>query len=115
MRNDVSDPAAECVTLVRLLRSRALQQPDRLGFTFLGNSDAEEIDLTWAELDRRARAIGVSLQQAGAGGGAVLLMCSPGLEYLAAFFGCLYAGAAAVPVYPPNPSQLNRSLPRLRA
>src|SRR5206468_9906793 len=37
------------------------------------------------------------------------------LEYIAAFFGCLYAGAIAVPAYPPHPVRLERSLPRLRA
>src|SRR6185369_14635948 len=40
----------------------------------------------------------------------VLLLYPPGLEYIAAFFGCLYAGAVAVPVYPPTSE---RSLPRL--
>jgi acyl-CoA synthetase (AMP-forming)/AMP-acid ligase II len=34
------------------------------------------------------------------------------LEYIAAFFGCLYAGATAVTVYPPKS---NNSMPRLRA
>jgi acyl-CoA synthetase (AMP-forming)/AMP-acid ligase II len=115
MRKGVSDPTAECSTLVQLLRWRALHQPDRLAFTFLVNGDSEERHLTWAGLDRKACAIAASLQQAGATGGRVLLMYSPGLEYIAAFFGCLYAGAAAVPVYPPNPSQLNRGLSRFRA
>ena len=36
-------------------------------------------------------------------GDRVLLLVPPGLDYVAAFFGCLYAGAVAVPAYPPNP------------
>jgi acyl-CoA synthetase (AMP-forming)/AMP-acid ligase II len=32
----------------------------------------------------------------------VLLLFPPGLEYIAGFFGCLYAGVAAVPAYPPQ-------------
>jgi len=36
----------------------------------------------------------------------------PGLDYISAFFGCLYAGVIAVPAYPPKP---DRSLPRLQA
>ena len=35
----------------------------------------------------------------------VLLLYPTGLEYAAAFFGCLYAGAIAVPLYPPRPGR----------
>ena len=31
-----------------------------------------------------------------------MLLYAPGLAYVEAFFGCLYAGLAAVPVYPPR-------------
>ena len=41
----------------------------------------------------------------------VLLLYPPGLEYVAALFGCLYAGAVAVPAYPPR---FNRPMLRLR-
>ena len=58
--------------------------------------------LTWGELDRRARAIAAALTEAGAAGERALLLYPPGLDYLAAFFGCLYAGTVAVPVYPPR-------------
>ncbi len=68
--------------------------------------------LTYGELDARARSIGALLQEHGARGERALLLYPPGLEYIAAFFGCLYAGAVAVPAYPPR---LNRSLPRLRS
>src|SRR5262249_20589376 len=49
------------------------------------------------------------------GGQPALLVYPPGLEFISAFFGCLYGGAIAVPVYPPDPMRLERSLPRLRA
>jgi acyl-CoA synthetase (AMP-forming)/AMP-acid ligase II len=45
----------------------------------------------------------------------VLLLHPPGLEYVAALCGCLYAGAIAVPAYPPDPMRLQRTLPRLQA
>jgi acyl-CoA synthetase (AMP-forming)/AMP-acid ligase II len=45
----------------------------------------------------------------------VLLLYPPGLEFIAAFFGCLYARAIAVPLPPPNLAQPHRALPRLRA
>lgn len=71
--------------------------------------------LTHKELDRRARAIGSHLQNLGATGERALLLYPPGLEYIAALFGCLYAGVVAVPAYPPDPLRIERTLPRLRA
>ena len=65
-----------------------------------------------AELDQHARAIGALLQSLNAKHQPVLLLYPPGLNYIAAFFGCLYGGAIAVPVYPPTS---RRSLPRLAA
>src|SRR5215213_7252934 len=97
-------------TLVELLRARAESQADKNAYTFLIDGETEETSLSYGELDRRARAIGARLQSLSAKDQPVLLLYPPGLEYIAAFFGCLYAGAVAVPVYPPT-SQ--RSLPRL--
>jgi len=97
-------------TLVELLRTRAGSHPGKNAYTFLIDGETAEISLSYGELDQRARAIGVRLQSLNAKDQPVLLLYPPGLEYIAAFFGCLYAGAIAVPVYPPT-SQ--RSLPRL--
>src|SRR5215218_1828121 len=97
-------------TLVELLRARAESQADKDAYTFLFDGETEETSLSYGELDRRARAIGARLQSLSAKDQPVLLLYPPGLEYIAAFFGCLYARAIAVPVYPPT-SQ--RSLPRL--
>ncbi|HYO99699.1 MAG TPA: MupA/Atu3671 family FMN-dependent luciferase-like monooxygenase [Pyrinomonadaceae bacterium] len=99
-------------SLVELLRGRALHQPDRLAYTFLAGGDVAETHLTYGELDRRARAIAAQLQARGMEGQRVLLLYPAGLEYIAAFFGCLYAGAVAVPTYPPR---LNRNLLRLQS
>ena len=106
------DPVG-AATLVALLRARAETMPDAPLFTFL-DSDGPETHLTPGALDTRARGIAARLQAVGAIGERVLLLYPPGLEYIAAFFGCLYAGAVAVPAYPPNPARLDRTLPRLR-
>jgi amino acid adenylation domain-containing protein len=100
---------------VDLLRQRAHQQPDRLAYTFLSDGEAKEERLTYAELDRRARAIAARLQNLASTGDRVRLLYPPGLDYIAGFFGCLYAGVIAVPAYPPNPTRLKRTLPRLQA
>jgi amino acid adenylation domain-containing protein/thioester reductase-like protein len=102
----------EFSTLVDLLRWRALHQPDRRAYTFLLDGEAEEVCLTYGELDRQARAIGAWLQSLGMAGEGALLLYNPGLRYIAAFFGCLYAGVVAIPAYPPR---RRRTLPRLQA
>ena len=84
--------------LIELLRYRARHQPERTGFIFLRKDDAEPEAITYRELDARARAIGASLQQLASPGDRALLLFPPGLEFVAAFFGCLYAGLIAVPI-----------------
>lgn len=108
--NSASDLSA--LTLVEVLQWRATHQATEIAYRFVHNGDTEDALVTYAELDRRARAIGASLQELRAGGRPALLLYPPGLEYIAAFFGCLYAGTIAVPVYPPR---LNRHLLRLQS
>src|SRR5262245_4858117 len=103
----LSDPTTETSTLVDLLRWRALHQSDRRAYTFLMDGETDEVPLTYGELDRQARAIGAMLQRVAAPGERALLLYPPGPEYIAAFFGCLYAGVVAVPAYPPNPARLD--------
>ena len=88
--------------LVELLRWRAALRPDFPAYTFLPDAEGEDVCLTYNQLDRKARAIGAWLQSAGAEGRRVLVLYPPGVDYLAALFGCLYAGALAVPAYPPR-------------
>ncbi len=102
-------------SLVDDSRARALEQGAQTAFVFLEDGERETERLTFAELDRKARAVAARLQAAGAQGERALLIYPPGLEFVAAFYGCLYAGAVAVPVTPPNPAKLDRTLPRLRA
>ncbi|WP_130903346.1 non-ribosomal peptide synthetase [Pseudomonas sp. Sample_23] len=89
-------------TLVQALKRRAALTPDRLALRFLAENADQAVVLTYRELDQRARTIAAALQaQAGFGERAVLLFPS-GADYVAAFFGCLYAGVIAVPAYPPE-------------
>ncbi|HEX5602480.1 MAG TPA: fatty acyl-AMP ligase, partial [Pyrinomonadaceae bacterium] len=100
------------ISLVELLRSKAQSEADRNLYTFLSDGPTPEQSLTFAQVDERARAIGARLQSAGAAGQRILLLFPPGLDYINAFFGCLYAEAIAVPAYPPRQ---NRNLERLEA
>ncbi|MFQ5794226.1 MAG: AMP-binding protein [Candidatus Bipolaricaulia bacterium] len=109
---NLSESTFEPFTLVDLLRWRALHQPNQRAYTFLTDGETEEVSLTYGELDRQARAIGAWLQSLAATGERALLLYPPGLEYIAAFFGCLYAGVVAVPAYSPRP---NRPMSRIQA
>ena len=105
---------ADFDSLVDLLQ-RARARPDALAIRFLVDGEEEEVAWTYARLDARARAVGAALRARGAAGKRALLLYAPGLDYVAAFFGCLYAKVIAVPAFPPDPSRLPRTLPRLRA
>jgi amino acid adenylation domain-containing protein/FkbH-like protein len=99
-------------TMVELLRWRAINQFHELAYIFLRDGEWREDHLTYGELDRQARAIGAHLRDLGGSGERVLLLYPPGLAFIPAFFGCLYAGAIAVPAYPPR---LNRNLIRIQS
>ena len=101
-------------TVSELLQERTRERPDAVGFTYLSDGEAERETLSHADLDRRASAIAAALHAAGAApGDRALLLLAPGLDYVSAFFGCLYAGVVAVPSYPPDPFRPERTLPRL--
>ena len=99
-------------TLVDLLRQRAAYRPHDRAFTFLVDGENEELHVSYAELDRKARAVGGWLMDRGMTGKRVLLLYPSGLDFIAAFMGCLYGGAIAVPAYPPRK---NRSVERIEA
>ncbi|NIL16888.1 non-ribosomal peptide synthetase [Pseudomonas sp. AN3A02] len=89
-------------TLVQSLQRRAAQTPDQLALRFLAETAEQSVVLSYRDLDLRARTIAAALQaNANLGDRAVLLFPS-GPDYVAAFFGCLYAGVIAVPAYPPE-------------
>jgi acyl-CoA synthetase (AMP-forming)/AMP-acid ligase II/acyl carrier protein len=103
MSHALARPRAGCSTLVELLRQRALEAPDRVAYTFLKDGELDDtVELTYGQLDEQARAVAAWLQERGAAGERALLLYPPGLEFMAGFFGCLYAGVVAIPAYPPR-------------
>jgi len=96
-------PLERFSTLVELLSYRAQNQPEQKAYAFLlRDGEKEEISLTYPELDQKARAIASHLQSLGVSGERALLLYPPGLDFITAFLGCLYAGVVAVPAYPPR-------------
>jgi natural product biosynthesis luciferase-like monooxygenase protein len=92
-------------TFIDILRFRSEQQPDSVAFTYLDYGEYGELEtkISYAQLDQQARSVAARLQSLKLSGQRVLLIYPQGLEFIAAFFGCMYAGAIAVPVYPPGP------------
>src|SRR5262249_44271302 len=105
--------SVEALTLAQLLRMRAFESPAFRAYTFLPDGEREAATLTFGELHRRALTIAAGLRSVARPGGRALLLYPPGLDYVCGFFGCLYAGVVAVPLYPLDPSRARRSLPRL--
>jgi acyl-CoA synthetase (AMP-forming)/AMP-acid ligase II len=102
-------------TLVDLLRERAAGEGDRLAFAFLENGIVEAQRITYAELDRRARAVAAAVQQGADEGERALVIFPAGLDFLVGLFGCLYAGLIGIPTPPPEASRLKRTRPRLQS
>jgi acyl transferase domain-containing protein/acyl-CoA synthetase (AMP-forming)/AMP-acid ligase II/NADPH:quinone reductase-like Zn-dependent oxidoreductase/NAD(P)-dependent dehydrogenase (short-subunit alcohol dehydrogenase family)/acyl carrier protein len=98
--------------LIELLRARTAEHGPRVAFRFLADGESEESRLTYNELESRARAIAAVLATQAAAGDRALLFYTAGLEFIAAFWGCLYAGVVAVPIFP---ARLHRQIPRLLA
>jgi acyl-CoA synthetase (AMP-forming)/AMP-acid ligase II len=111
----VNRTRAKVSSLVELLRWRAFEQPEHRIYTYLVDGETEGGNLTYEALDSQARAIGALLQSYRASGERALLLYPAGLEFISAFFGCLYAGVTAVPLPPPNTAQPQRALSRFRA
>jgi len=102
-------------SLVDLLSSRAQDAGDALAYGFLGRDGELEASWTYAELEARSASVAAALAGRLRPGDRALLLFAPGLDFLAAFFGCLRAGVIAAPVFPPSPSLGPRGLERLAA
>lgn len=97
--------------LVDSLRYWSEVQPNQPAYYFT-DVETEELSWTYAELDKRARAVACALVEQKLAGERALMLFPPGLDFVAAFFGCLYAGVIAVPAYPPR---RNRNMARIQA
>ncbi len=100
------------IQLNDLLDQRAEEKPNQIAYTFLSEGKTKEFSWTYYQLANKSRQIAHQLQQMAEPGDRALLLYPSCLDYIAAFFGCLYAGVIAVPTYPPR---RNRADQRLQA
>ena len=101
-------------SVIDLLRNRAEARPDDVAYTFLESGEAAGSTIAWAVLDRRSRALGSFIAARVDPGARVLIMLPPGIDFAPAFFGVLYAGAIAIPTYPPAGARADRTSARVR-
>ena len=98
--------------LVRHVEKWAKVRGDKLAYRFLDFSterDGDHRDISWADFSARNRAVGARLQQVTQPGDRVAILCPQNLDYLVAFFGALYAGRIAVPLFDPaEPGHVGR-------
>jgi acyl transferase domain-containing protein/acyl-CoA synthetase (AMP-forming)/AMP-acid ligase II/acyl carrier protein len=96
-------------SLVEMINYQAMNRPDKIAYIYLNyitDGDPQEDSMTYRQLDQNAKKIAVELRKAAKPNDRVLLLYAPGLDYISAFFGCLYAGNIAVPAYPPLDKRL---------
>lgn len=100
-------------SFAHILHDQAQRTPHALAFRFLLDGD-QATEITYAELDLRARAVAAAIVEASQGSSRpALLLYEPGMDYLAGLFGCFYAGVPAVPAFPPGATRLPRTMSRL--
>jgi fatty acid CoA ligase FadD32 len=98
--------------LVRHVEKWAKVRGDKLAYRFLDYSterDGVERDIMWSEFSARNRAVGARLQQVTQPGDRIAILCPQNLDYLVSFFGALYSGRIAVPLFDPaEPGHVGR-------
>ncbi|WP_315772209.1 long-chain-fatty-acid--AMP ligase FadD32 [Rhodococcoides kroppenstedtii] len=95
----------EGLTLVRHVEENVAENGDALAYRYIDYSrerEGEVHELTWAQFGARLRAVGARLQQVTSPGDRVAILAPQGLDYVVSFFGAIYAGAIAVPLFDPD-------------
>jgi fatty acid CoA ligase FadD32 len=99
-------------SVVKHVEKWAKVRGDKLAYQFLDFSterDGIARDLNWADFSLRNRAVAARLQQVTQPGDRVAILCPQNLEYMIAFFGTLYSGRIAVPLFDPaEPGHVGR-------
>ena len=93
------------LNLLSVLDQRASQSPEKLAYIFLKDRENQEQTITYQQLSQISKRIAARLQSLIPPGAIALLLYPQGLEFIAAFLGCLSAGIIAVPAYPPKRNQ----------
>uniref|UniRef100_A0A8B9LMF0 Disco-interacting protein 2 homolog Ba n=1 Tax=Astyanax mexicanus TaxID=7994 RepID=A0A8B9LMF0_ASTMX len=99
--------------LSEALQWRAQSDPDHVLYMILNAKGVAVSTATCLQLHKRAEKITAALLERGGinTGDNVVLLYPPGIDLIASFYGCLYAGCIPVTVRPPHPQNLTATLP----
>uniref|UniRef100_A0A8C1QAE8 Disco-interacting protein 2 homolog Ba n=1 Tax=Cyprinus carpio TaxID=7962 RepID=A0A8C1QAE8_CYPCA len=102
--------------LSEALQWRAQTDPDHVLYMLLNAKGVAVSTATCSQLHKRAEKITAALLERGGinTGDNVVLLYPPGIDLIASFYGCLYAGCIPVTVRPPHPQNLAATLPTVR-
>uniref|UniRef100_A0A8C5UT31 Disco interacting C n=1 Tax=Microcebus murinus TaxID=30608 RepID=A0A8C5UT31_MICMU len=111
-----NDQARKFLFLSEVLQWRAQTTPDHVLYTLLNCRGTIANSLTCVQLHKRAEKIAVMLAERGhlQDGDHVALVYPPGIDLIAAFYGCLYAGCVPITVRPPHPQNIATTLPTVK-
>ncbi|OCT73881.1 hypothetical protein XELAEV_18032845mg [Xenopus laevis] len=111
-----NDQARKFLFLSEVLQWRAQTTPDHVLYTLLNSRGTIANSLTCSQLHKRAEKIAVMLMERGhlQDGDHVALVYPPGIDLIAAFYGCLYAGCVPITVRPPHPQNIATTLPTVK-
>lgn len=96
-------------TLLEMLMTRSREYGEHPAFQFFEDDDCG-LALGYQELDEAARRIAVGLRERFDPGVGVALVFPPGLDFIKAFFGCIYAGMLPIPATYPKPRRRSARL-----
>ncbi|XP_047669956.1 disco-interacting protein 2 homolog B-A-like isoform X3 [Tachysurus fulvidraco] len=102
--------------LTEALQWRAQTDPEHVLYVLLNAKGVAVSTASCLQLHKRAEKIAAALmERSGISiGENVVLLYPPGIDLIAAFYGCLYAGCIPVTVRPPHPQNLSATLPTVR-
>ncbi|KAK1790654.1 hypothetical protein P4O66_014516, partial [Electrophorus voltai] len=114
-----NDQVCVCVWflfLSEVLQWRAQTTPDHILYTLINSRGVVGSSLTCLQLHKRAEKISAMLFERAQlqDGDHVALVYPPGLDLIAAFYGCLYAGCIPITVRPPHPQNISTTLPTVK-
>ncbi|CDQ56428.1 unnamed protein product [Oncorhynchus mykiss] len=111
-----NDQARKFLFLSEVLQWRAQTTPDHVLYTLLNSRGTIASSLSCVQLHKRAEKIATMLAERGhlQDGDHVALVYPPGIDLIAAFYGCLYAGCVPITVRPPHPQNIATTLPTVK-
>ncbi|KAF3843036.1 hypothetical protein F7725_001885 [Dissostichus mawsoni] len=109
-----NDQARKFLYIQDVLQWRAQATPDHPLFLVLNAKGTVASTATCLQLHKRAERVATALMGRLNTGDHVALVYPPGIDLIATFYGCLYAGCVPVTVRPPHPQNLATTLPTVK-